>query len=517
MPVANGSVKLVELLGSISLATDIGTGQPVGHGVRTAAVAGGLARYLGLGEGDVDIVRQVALLRFLGCTADTMDTAPMVGGDDLSFLTSMAPVVMGRRVEAGRRLAGTVGRGEPLPRRVRLLAGALSDRDGMRRSLTSHCEVAVLLARRLGLAAPVVNALGHGYERWDGGGYPDGLSGERIPIPIRIAVVARDADLLWRSAPDDLTSVLRARRGHGYDPAVVDAFGECGRDLLARIDAEDPWPDVVSDPDQRTLDGDHLDAALAAVGDFADLKSPWTRGHSGRVAELAVTAAQVAAGAVSDVDLLRRAAWVADVGRVGVPNGVWDRRGPLGVADWERVRLHPYLTERILTRCASLAPVGRLAAAHHERLDGSGYHRGVGAHDLDASMRLLAVADVVAAMGEPRPHRPALSAAEIAREVNNDVGAGRLDASAARAVLSAVGHSHPAGMRRPAGPLGLTDREVEVLRLIARGTSNRAVAATLRLSPKTVGRHIENIYSKIGVSTRAAAALVAMEHRLLDP
>jgi hypothetical protein len=271
MPEASGSVKLVELLGSISLATDIGTGQPVGHGIRTAVVAAGLARYLGLGEEDVDTVRQVALLRFLGCTADTADTAEMVGGDDLSFLASMAPVAMGGRREAARRFVGTVGRGEPLPRRVRLLAGALSDRDGMRRSLTTHCEVAVLLARRLGVAAPVVEALGHGYERWDGGGYPDGLSGETIPLPVRIAVVARDADLVWRAAPDELGRVLRTRRGRGYDPAVTDAVEDCGRDLLAQVDAEDPWPLAVGDPAQRTLAGEDLDAALAAVGDFADL------------------------------------------------------------------------------------------------------------------------------------------------------------------------------------------------------------------------------------------------------
>jgi DNA-binding NarL/FixJ family response regulator len=189
----------------------------------------------------------------------------------------------------------------------------------------------------------------------------------------------------------------------------------------------------------------------------------------------------------------------------------------LGVADWERIRLHPYLTERILTRCASLAPVGRVAAAHHERLDGTGYHRGVKAHDLDAAMRLLAAADVVAAMGEARPHRPALPVSQIAREVEQEVRLGRLDASATRAVLSAVGHTRPAGSPRAVGPHGLTEREIEVLRLIARGSTNREVAATLHVSVKTIGRHVENVYAKIGVSTRAAAALVAMEHRLLDP
>jgi HD-GYP domain-containing protein (c-di-GMP phosphodiesterase class II) len=253
---------------------------------------------------------------------------------------------------------------------------------------------------------------------------------------------------------------------------------------------------------------------LAAVGDFADLKSPWTRGHSGRVADLAVAAAEIS-GAVSDLELLRRAALVADLGRVGVPNGIWDHPGPLAVADWERVRLHPYLTERILSRCPSLTLLGRVGASHHERLDGSGYHRGTTAHDLDAAARLLAVADVVAAMGEPRPYRPAQPTPEITRHIEREVRAGRLDAAAANAVLSAAGHVRSPIGRRGAGPLGLTEREIEVLRLIARGHTNRDVAATLQLSPKTIGRHVENVYSKIGVSTRAGAALVAMEHGLL--
>jgi HD-GYP domain-containing protein (c-di-GMP phosphodiesterase class II) len=476
-----------------------------------------VARHLGLGDAEASIVRQVALLRFLGCTADTSDTARMVGGDDLSFLATMAPAVMGTRAGAGRRLVTSVGKGEPALRRAALVAGALADRGGMRRSLTSHCEVAARFGARLGLEPAVVEALGHGFERWDGTGFPVGLATEAIPLAVRIAVVARDADLLWRSAPDELTTVLQARRGRAYDPAIVDAFGACGRDLLVEVDGCDPWPAAVTDPGDRVLAGEELDTALRAVGDFADLKSPWTRGHSGRAAELAVEAGGALGTNAGDLDLLRRAALVADVGRVGIPNGVWDRRGPLGIADWERVRLHPYLTERILTRCPSLAAVGRLAAAHHERLDGSGYHRGIKAQGLDDATRLLAVADAVAAMGESRPHRPALSPAAITGEVEQGVSNKWFDAACAAAVLAAAGHRPSPGRRRSANPLALTDREVEVLRLIARGRTNRDVAATLHLSRKTVGRHVENVYAKIGVSTRAAAALVAMEHRLLDP
>jgi len=508
-------VPLGELLGSISLATDLGTGQPPGHGLRTAVLAAGLARELGLPEAEVETVRQVALLRFLGCTADTTDIARMTGGDDLGFLAAMAPAVMGGKLDAGRHLIKAVGAGQPAGRRVRLVAGALADSDGARRSLSSHCEVAARLGERLGLAAVVLESLAHGHERWDGAGFPAGLAGEAVPLPVRIAVVARDVDLVCRSAPGELVDFLRTRRGHAYDPAVVAAFDACGEQLLAHVDAVDPWEAAVGGGG-RMLAGPDLDRALGAVGDFADLKSPWTRGHSARVAQLAVAAGKAGGLGGAELDRLHRAALVADVGRVGVPNGIWDRPGPLGRADWDRVRLHPYLTEQVLARCGPLAEVGRLAGAHHERLDGSGYHRGSKSADLALPALLLAVADMVAAMGEARPHRAALPASAVVAQIDQGVRAKLLDATAADAVLSAAGQRAASGTRAAAWPLGLTDREVEVLRMIARGSTNRAVAHALRVSPKTVGRHVENIYAKVGVSSRAAAALVAMEHHLLD-
>ena len=223
------------------------------------------------------------------------------------------------------------------------------------------------------------------------------------------------------------------------------------------------------------------------------------------------------AAGLSDADAaaLGRAALVHDVGRVGVPNGIWDRPGPLSVEQWERVRLHPYLSERVLKRCALLAPFGEVAACHHERVDGSGYHRGASGDQLDVGARLLAAADAYHAMTEDRPHRPALSPSDAASQLLDEVDAGHFRRTDVDAVLEAAGQEH----RRTAAalPAGLTEREVEVLRLIARGQLNKQVAATLGISPKTVGRHIEHIYAKTGVTTRAGATLFAMEHGLLTP
>jgi HD-GYP domain-containing protein (c-di-GMP phosphodiesterase class II) len=197
-----------------------------------------------------------------------------------------------------------------------------------------------------------------------------------------------------------------------------------------------------------------------------------------------------------------------------VPAGIWEKRGPLSEAEWERVRLHPYMTERVLSRSTTLARLGGLAAHHHERLDGSGYHRGVRGAEVTFAARLLAVADVYCALLEPRPHREAVSADAAAEHVRREARARRLDPEAADAILAAAGHPTRSATRRPY-PAGLSEREVEVLRLLARGLPDKQIARTLVVSPRTVHHHVEHIYDKLGVSTRAAATLFAMQHELL--
>ena len=514
---AAGGVLVVELLGTISLATDLGTGQPSGHGLRTAVLATALGRELGVDATALAGVQSVALLRFLGCTADSSELSRAVGGDELGFMAAMAPALMGGRQELGRGLARGVGAGRSPASRARLMAWALADRSARARRMSAHCEVAAMLGRRLGMDPTVTSALAHAFERWDGHGLPAGLAGEAVPLAVRVAVVARDADLAWRLDKDALTDVLRGRRGRAYDPGVVDACLALGPGQLAALDAGDPWEILLeADAIGARIPAANMAQLLVAVADFADLKSPWTRAHSKRVADLAGQAAGACSLSAEDQARVRRAGLVHDLGRVGVPAGVWERPGALTAADWERVRLHPYLTERALARCSALGELARLAGSHHERLDGSGYHRGVAGAELDLPARLLAAADVVAAMGEARPHRPALDSAEIGRTAAAEVTAGRLDGTAVDAVLAAAGHPARVRHRAQHWPAGLSDREVQVLRLIARGSTNRQVAKLLFLSEKTVGRHVENVYAKLGVSSRAAAALFAMEHHLLD-
>ena len=507
-------LRQAELLASMSLATDLGTGQPLGHALRTCTIATALAQAMGCGREEVRTVHQFALLRFLGCTSDAAETAAVVGGDERAYFAALAPVVMGSGSEIMGRHVRSVAPGQPRMRRLRLVARGLADPKGAERSLSTHCEVGAMLAGRAGLGQPVVDALAHAYERWDGKGFPAGLEGDLIPLAVRVVVVARDADLATMLG-DDPHRWLSARRGRAYDPSVVDAFERVGSGVVVELGRGDEWEAALAaEPEPATTVGPgSLDAVLAAFADFADLKSPWIRGHSRTVAALADEAGRHAGLDPAACDGLRRAGLVHDLGRVAVENGIWDKPGPLTTSEWERVRLHPYYTERILARCSPLAALVEPASSHHERVDGSGYHRSLSAEALSRADRILAAADAFAAMTAERPHRPALADDDASRALESEAGR-RLDADAVGCVLAAAGQraTHTSAQ----WPADLTDREVEVLRLISRGRSNREVAQQLFISPKTVGRHVENVYAKIGVSSRAAAAVFAMEHRLLD-
>jgi HD-GYP domain-containing protein (c-di-GMP phosphodiesterase class II) len=217
----------------------------------------------------------------------------------------------------------------------------------------------------------------------------------------------------------------------------------------------------------------------------------------------------------ASVTLVRRAALAHDLGRIGVSNAIWEKPGPLGFGEWERVRLHPHFTERAFAQSPALAPIGLLAGSHHERLDGSGYHRGTRGPALDQPARILAAADCYGAMCEARPYRPALEASAAQAELLKEVEAGRLDAEAVDAVLASAGHRV---RQRPRElPAGLTRRELEVLLVLVRGESNQRIADDLGISAKTVGHHVQHVYEKAGVRSRAAATLWAFENDLVRP
>ena len=503
-------VRLTELVAALSLATDLGLGLPQEHVLRQTLIADRLAETRGLDERERASVRMISLLAWVGCIADSDEMAAWFG-DDLALRADSLDVDKAGLPMLRFLLAHLAGDGvwSRVSATGRFFAGGI--REAMM-SLTTHCQSTGEIAVRLGLDEDVRRGLVQSFERWDGKGVPAGLAGEEILLPVRLVQVADDAGFHYRrGGPDAAATMLRRRRGTEFDPDLVDA-------ILADLSVldpgdVDPWQEVLSRSTRgdRVIDDDTLDDVLTVLADYADLKCSWWLGHSRAVAELARRAA--ADGRLGDPTLVGRAALVHRLGAVGVPSSIWNKPGALGTSESERVRQVPYLTVRVLSRQPALAAIGRVAGLVRERCDGSGYPAGLTRESLPVEARVLAAAQCYQALAEDRPHRTALSSEERATVLRDQVTLGRLDGDAVQAVLAAAGHRV---VRRPAAAGGLTARECEVLRLVARGRSNREIAAELFITPRTVGTHVEHIYAKIGVSTRGAAALYALRTGVID-
>ena len=510
-------VRLAEVVASLSLATDLGAGGSLDDALRACLTATRLAGLLGLEAPLLEDVYYLPLMAFVGCTSSA-HMASSIFGPEIETFSHAYEVDPTDGTAMLRAMLPAIGAGRPPLERLAVFGKMFANISMFAEGSRAHCEVAQIIGARLGFGARFQACLLQVFERWDGKGKPNGVKGDAIGVPARVGLLANLA-CAWTRVYDRDTALrmVADRSGRTFDPALVDVFAKHGRDLLAALEPDSLWDEVMRiEPRPRWLDGADIENACLAVADFADLKSPYTLGHSRGVAELAAAAAHASGLPASDAQDLKLAGLLHDVGRAGVSNDVWDKPGSLTESQRERMQLHAYYTQRILARLQGLGRAASLAAAHHERLDGSGYHRGILGHDLTAPARILAAADVYHALTEDRPHRRALAPEAAAQTLEHEARAGRLDAQAARAVLKA------AGLRRQSIdrilPADLTTREVEVLRLIARGLSNREAAARLSLSQKTVGNHVEHIYAKIGVSTRAAATLFALQNGIVgDP
>jgi HD-GYP domain-containing protein (c-di-GMP phosphodiesterase class II) len=377
--------------------------------------------------------------------------------------------------------------------------------------------VATNTARRLGLSDGVQRGLHEVFEWWNGKGAPKGLRGEEIAPVGRVAHVAGTAAENGALGGSELAvDAVTRRAGTMLDPAIADAFVRHDRELLEAASLGDPRRHVLeAEPEPvHIVTAAELPDAAAGFGDIADLKTPFTHGHSAGVARLARAAGDKLRLDSKTLSQLHVASLLHDLGRIGIPDVVWEKPGELTTAEWEQIRLHPYHSERILSCSVPLQPLASIAGMHHERLDGSGYYRGCKGAEIPVSARVLAAADVLQAMTQPRPHRGAVTLDEAAEQIQQDARAGRLDPDAVAAVVDAAGG--PAQKKAVLRPAGLSDREVEVLRLMAQGLSNRQIARRLYISPRTAEHHVQHVYTKLGTSSRAAAALFAMEHGLIS-
>lgn len=510
-------LRFAELMACLAAASELAMGQDADHALHSCAVAMRVARAWGLAGSDLHHVYYQSLLRFVGCNADTGVMAA-IAGDVLELRRAMAPV---DAAAAPRVLATLVRRIRAAHADDSAMAAALAVLQGLGRAtefareiFPGHCEVAQRLGRRLGFDERFVSGLGQLYARWDGRGSP-AVAGEAILPAVRVVIVVQELLSHQRAQGyAQAAQVLRERSGSQLDPVLVDLVLARGPALLEDLPSRWDALPALEPPPHDTLDGAALETALSVLADHADIQSSWLLGHTRRVADLAVDAARQLGLDAATQALLRCAALVHDIGRVGISTHVWERPGPLSHGERDRVRLHSTYTGQVLRRAAALQPLAELASAAHERPDGSGYGRGLRGEALSLPARVLAAADVVAALGEARPHRPAFDLVSIERIVGEEVAAGHLGREATAAVLAVLG----ARLRTPAAitplPAGLSEREGEVLRELVTGRTNKEIARRLGISPKTVGHQVQAVYRKAGVHTRAGATLFAIENGL---
>ncbi len=414
---APARVTLAELLAVLSLAADLGMGQPMEHVLRQCLIALRLAERLGVDESEREVVYYTALVAWVGCHVDAYEQAKWFG-DDTALKADFRLTDFATAASKPMFMLRHLGTGRPVAERARLGVAFLGEgRRAAETMLDNHWMAADELAARLGLAQRVRDSVEQTFERWDGKGVPKGVRGEEILLAARLVSLADVVEVFHRAGGlDAALEVARQRRGTQFDPELVDLFSAEAPALCEGLDDGSTWDAVIEVEPALGVRLGHaeVESALEAIADFTDVKSPYTIGHSRGVADLAGAAAQVFGLKDAAAQQVRMAGLVHDLGRLGVPNTIWDKAGTLSHAENERVRIHPYLTERMLACSPGLTPLAAIAVQHHERMDGSGYPRGLSGGAVSPEGRLLAAADFYHSRTEPRPHRPAAGSDEAA-------------------------------------------------------------------------------------------------------
>jgi HD-GYP domain-containing protein (c-di-GMP phosphodiesterase class II) len=513
--VPSSAVTLAELVATLSLVSDLGMGRPVERVLRQTLIAMRLAQYAGCAEDVRSATYYTSLLTWIGCAADTSDLAALFGDETELYADTHQGDLAGMSMAVF--MVRHLGRGSSPIRRLSMTGQFMASGGRTVQSvMMSHCQSTGALAERLGLGDDVRMPLVQAFERWDGRGVPGAVGAQDLALAARLVQLADSVEAFHFAAGTKAAlEVAQKKRGTHFDPALVDVMSLHGAEILDGLDDVSAWDEVIAlDPRLgQELSDDGLDRALEAIGNYADLKSPCRTGHARSVAAIAAEAGRALGLAPGEVTSLRRAALIHDVGMIGVPSSVWEETKSWSLSQRERARTHPYLLERMLAHTPLLSQIVQCASMHHERLDGSGYPRGVRREAIALPSRILAVADVFQALGQPRPYRPALDAQEAEKVLVEEVRGGRLDGDVVHAVLHGQGGT---ARRRVETPGGLTKREVEVVVSLARGRSNPQIAEDLSISRKTVSAHLEHIYTKLGISTRTEAAMFAMEHGFVE-
>jgi HD-GYP domain-containing protein (c-di-GMP phosphodiesterase class II) len=511
------SISLAELLSALSFVADTGMGMTMEHGLKTAYIGVQLADAVGLTADDRAGVYYGALLKDAGCTACGTVFASFFDGDDLGpraetlLLRPDRPKdVLGwfwRHASDDPMLVVRVGR---------LVNFMTSCRGVMRESVSTHCEVGEIFAKRLGLPVAVQQAIRFSWERWDGKGMAYGLRGPQTPISARVLHLAQVVQAAYAfGGPAAARAIVVERTATDFDPDLVGPLVDLAsrEGFWSLVDAESAQSEVLAMKPPTTfdrIDAAQADAAFEVLADFADVKSRSIWNHSLLVAETAATIATRLGLPPAQVSRIRRAALVHDLGTAAIPVGIVDKGDARSPEEWERFRLHPYFTERALTRVGPLKELAADAGSHHEHFDGGGYYRALAREQIPLGGRVLAVADRFAERsrneGDADPTR--------VLEGMRSLAGSELDPDCVDALVA----GQDGVVRRPLRPKkvgDLTNREVEVLQLLCAGQSNRDIAQALVVSKKTVEHHLEHIYDKLGVSSRMAASVLAVQNGLV--
>lgn len=503
----------LDLLGCLAVAGELGRGQPAGHVAATTAIAVAIADELGLSEPEKSDTYYTGLLVHAGCTAGSTELAAVLLCDELALMRDVCICDPAHELEVIRVLLRHAGRGGGAAERIRGLAHIASGASAAFGEMEAGCsDVGARIAERLGMSPGAVDALSNICETWNGKG-PRKKLADASPLVARIVNAAMVVEILLSgSGPDRAIAVVRERSGRSLDPAVADAFSAVlsDRERVDRILAARDWDDVKSlCPDNRDPPASAgLDSLALACADFADLKRPGAAAHSRRVGELA-EAIILRLGARADAALARRAGYVHAIGQVGLPFPLLQLDHP-SRAQEEQFRLHTVFTRRILAHSPELAAIGQIAALHHERFDGTGYPDGRAGSALPATARAVAAA---CAFDESTMFQPPHVRDQALKELRAG-GDRAFGADVVAALCDEIDGREPSRRRGPSG--NLTEREVEVLRLAAAGKSTGDIARALVISKHTARHHLESIYAKAGVSSRAGAALFAMELGILS-
>jgi putative nucleotidyltransferase with HDIG domain len=416
-------IALSGVIASLSYALDIAEGQPQGHAVRSCLIGMRLAAELEIDPSERSDLFYALLLKDAGCSANANRMSELFDADDRETKRSSKLVDWSDKRAAFLWSLRAVSPGSGLRKRIQVLKGIRDEGEVTRKFMAARCDRGAEIARMLFLSERTAAGIRSLDEHWDGHGMPDGLHGEEIPLAARIMCLAQTVEVFH--ANEGLKAarkMVKARRGTWFDPAVVDAFLDFCNDQGFWNSLEEP--DVSEwEPPDFALTGDEarLDRIAEAFARVIDAKSPFTARHSERVAEVADGIAEVLGFDEEDRRVLRRAGLLHDIGKLAVSNQVLDKPGRLTDDEFAAIKTHPIYSLQILERAPCFAALADLAANHHEKLDGSGYPRGLTAKDLDLPMRVLAVADIYEALTADRPYRAPLPAHEALAIIDRDV------------------------------------------------------------------------------------------------